>query len=61
MKSKFLNSLFLLVWIFSFSYVNANEAFTFNVNDSSAFEALKEKIIQIKKNKELKNLFFIYI
>ena len=32
MKSKFLNSLFLLVWIFfSFSYVNANEAFTFNV------------------------------
>ena len=32
MKSKFLNSLFFLIWIiFSFCYANANEAFTFNV------------------------------
>jgi LPS-assembly protein len=38
MKSKFLNSLFLLVWIFSFSYVNANEAFTFNVAEIEILE-----------------------
>ena len=32
MKSKFLNSFFLLIWIFfSFCYVNADEAFIFNV------------------------------
>ena len=39
MKSKFLNSLFLLVWIFfSFSYVNANEAFVFNVAEIEILE-----------------------
>jgi LPS-assembly protein len=39
MKSKFLNYLFLLVWIFfSFSYVNANEAFTFNVAEIEILE-----------------------
>ena len=39
MKSKFLNPLFLLVWIFfSFSYVNANEAFTFNVAEIEILE-----------------------
>jgi len=39
MKSKFLNSLFLLVWIFfSLSYVNANEAFVFNVAEIEILE-----------------------
>ena len=39
MKSKFLNSLFLLVWIFfSLSHVNANEAFTFNVAEIEILE-----------------------
>jgi LPS-assembly protein len=39
MKSKFLKSLFLLVWIFfSFNYVNANEAFTFNVAEIEILE-----------------------
>ena len=39
MKSKFLNSLILLVWIFfSFSYVNANEAFTFNIAEIEILE-----------------------
>jgi LPS-assembly protein len=39
MKNKFLNSLFLLFWIFfSFSYVNANEAFTFNVAEIEILE-----------------------
>ena len=42
-----------------FSKISISEIL--NVNSSSALEALKEKIIQIKKNKELKNLFFIYI
>ena len=39
MKNKFLNFLFLLVWIFfSFSYVNAKEAFTFNVAEIEILE-----------------------
>ena len=39
MKSKFLNSLLLLVWIFfSLSYVNANEAFVFNVAEIEILE-----------------------
>ena len=39
MKSKFLNSLFLLFWIFfSFSYVNADEAFIFNVAEIEILE-----------------------
>ena len=39
MKSKFLNSFFLLTWIFfSFCYVNADEAFTFNVAEIEILE-----------------------
>ena len=39
MKNKFLNSLLLLVWIFfSFSYANANEAFTFNIAEIEILE-----------------------
>jgi LPS-assembly protein len=39
MKSKFLNSFFLLIWIiFSFCYVNADEAFTFNVAEIEILE-----------------------
>jgi LPS-assembly protein len=39
MKSKFLKSFFLLIWIFfSFCYVNANEAFTFNVAEIEILE-----------------------
>jgi LPS-assembly protein len=39
MKSKLLNSLFFLIWIFfSFSYVNADEAFTFNVAEIEILE-----------------------
>ena len=39
MKSKFLNSLLLLVWIFfSFNYANANEAFTFNIAEIEILE-----------------------
>jgi len=39
MKSKFLNSFFLLIWIFfSFSYANADEAFTFNVAEIEILE-----------------------
>jgi LPS-assembly protein len=39
MKSKFLKSFFLLMWIFfSFCYVNANEAFTFNVAEIEILE-----------------------
>ena len=39
MKSKFLNSLFLLFCVFfSFSYVNADEAFTFNVAEIEILE-----------------------
>jgi LPS-assembly protein len=39
MKSKFLKSFFLLIWIFfSFCYVNADEAFTFNVAEIEILE-----------------------
>jgi LPS-assembly protein len=39
MKSKFLNSFFLLIWIFfSYCYVNADEAFTFNVAEIEILE-----------------------
>ena len=39
MKNKFLNSLLSLVWIFfSFSYANANEAFTFNIAEIEILE-----------------------
>jgi LPS-assembly protein len=39
MKSKFLNSFFLLIWIiFSSCYVNADEAFTFNVAEIEILE-----------------------
>ena len=39
MKSKFLNSLFITVWIiFSFSYVNADEAFIFNIAEIEILE-----------------------
>ena len=39
MKSKFLNSFFLLIWIiFSSCYVNADEAFTFNVDEIEILE-----------------------
>ncbi|MDB4828279.1 organic solvent tolerance protein [Candidatus Pelagibacter sp.] len=39
MKSKFLNSFFLLIWFFfSFCYVNADEAFTFNVAEIEILE-----------------------
>ena len=39
MKSKFLKSFFLSMWIFfSYCYVNANEAFTFNVAEIEILE-----------------------
>ena len=39
MKSKFLNSFFLLIWIiFSSCYVNADETFTFNVAEIEILE-----------------------